>query len=56
MTTIFQRFIDKIAYMNNVLLATKSSFEQHVQRLEQVLTIQRLNNLYVHVEDTYLAS
>ena len=56
MTIIFGRFTDTIAYMDDVLLAIKSSFEQHIQRLEQVLILLRLNNLHVHVEGIYLAS
>ena len=56
MTTIFRGFIDIIAYMDNVRIATESSFEQHVQRLEQVLISLRINNLHGHVKGTYLAS
>ena len=56
MTTIFSGYNDVIAYIDNILLATKSSFNQHIQRLQQILIVLRRNNLHVHVEGTFLAS
>ena len=33
-----------------------STFEHHTKRLSAVLEQLRINNLHVHVEDTFLAS
>ena len=56
MTTLFSDYNDVIAYIDNILLATKSSFNQHIQRLQQILIVLQKNNLHVHVEGTFLAS
>ena len=56
MTTLFSSYNDVIAYIESILFATKSSFEQHIQRLEQILIVLQRNNMHVHVEGTFLAS
>ena len=40
-TTLFSDYNDVIAYIDNILHTIKSSLEQHVQRLEQILIILR---------------
>lgn len=56
MTTLFSGYNNVIAYIDNILLATKILFNQHIQRLQQILIVLRRNNLHVHVEGTFLAS
>ena len=53
---IFQNFDDVIVYINNIILYTKSTFTYHVNRLGVVLEQLFVNNLHVHVENTFLAS
>ena len=56
MTTIFAECEDVLVFIDNILLYTKKDFAHHVQRLHVVLAIIKLNNLHVHVEDTFLAA
>ena len=56
MSATFENFDDVIVYVDNIILYTKLSFEHHVNRLTAVFEQLCLNNLHVHVEDTFLAS
>ena len=56
MSHIFEDFDDVIVYIDNIILYTMSTFEHHAKRLSAVLEQLRINNLHVHVEDTFLAS
>jgi hypothetical protein len=53
---VFYDFEDVILYIDNIILFTKKAFEQHVNRLVQVLERIRQQNLQVHVEETFIAS
>ena len=41
MSPIFEEFEDVIVYVDNIILYTKSEFNQHVKRLETVLKLLR---------------
>lgn len=56
MMDIFGDFEDIIVYIDNIILFTKSDFDDHLQRLQSVLDILLKHNLHVHVEETFLAS
>ena len=56
MSSIFSEFDDIIVYNDNIILYTKGFSEHHVQRLCVVLEELWVNDLYVHVEETFLAS
>jgi hypothetical protein len=45
-----------IVYIEKIILFTKQTFEQHVNRLAQVFERIRQQNLHVHVEETFIAS
>ena len=56
MTRIFSDFDDIIVYVDNIILYTKSDFNDHVRRISAVLQQLQAHNLHVHIEKTYLAS
>ena len=56
MSEIFGNFEDVIVYIDNIILYTKASFAHHVKRFGAVLEQLKINNLHVHVEETFLAS
>ena len=57
MTHLFQDFPGcLIVYIDNILLFTKGTYDEHLQKLEQVFQILQANDLHVHVEETFLAS
>jgi hypothetical protein len=45
-----------IVYIDNIILFTKHTFENHVKRLTQVLDRFHSQNLHIHGEETFLAS
>ena len=56
MAQVFDGFEDIIVYIDNIILFTKGSFDDHVARLEVILQKLKAHNLHVHVEETFLAS
>jgi hypothetical protein len=56
MASIFANFNDVIVYIDNIILYTKDSFQDHLNRLTTILELLRANNLHIHAEDTFLAS
>ena len=49
MVEIFGHLSKVIVYIDNILLFTKSDFNDHLQRMQQVLELIQKNNLHVHV-------
>lgn len=56
MMDIFGAFEDIIVYIDNIILFTKGTFDNHLLRLRAVLKQLHKHNLHVHVEETFLAS
>jgi hypothetical protein len=53
MTRIFYDFEDIIVYIENIILFTKLSFQNHIQRLALILERIKSQNSYVHIEKTF---
>eukprot|EP00957_Ditylum_brightwellii_P150515 11461288-Ditylum_brightwellii.AAC.1 len=61
---VFQNKMDDIlklsegsmAYFDNIILYTKSTFEHHFKIIQAVLQVIRKNNLHVHIDKTFLAA
>ena len=43
-------------HINNLLIVTYEGFNDHIVKLEEVMTCPRYHNVQVHVKDTFLAA
>jgi hypothetical protein len=53
MAKVFDDFEDLVVYIDNIILYTKQTFEQHVKRLVQVLECIHQQNLHVHIDEIF---
>ena len=56
MDSIFSDMEHVFCYIDNILVVTHKGFDDHMNYLEEVLQRLRLNNVQVHIEETFLAA
>ena len=56
MDAIFHDIEHAFCYVDNMLLVTHKGFDDHMDRLEEVLHRLQQHNIQVHAEETFLAS
>jgi hypothetical protein len=56
MSKIFFDCEDVIVFIDSIMLFTNETFEHHLSRLSSILDQIQVQNLQLHVEETFLAA